>query len=218
MIQNKSVCLPRPTKFVSSAERWWFVNDLFASKLAALGMERPKWCIAPSEKLVRNFKKRFSVVLPADYRQFLVHHGGVFGSATCSFQEPTPCGTKTCINCFYGFTSKDRTENVVDATELIEGAPDVVAIGDNQMGAMFWLMCTGQNAGCVYMHDQEQRSEWPDEQFAEWFPSLSSDIKEYLELRKQGKLPKKPTGFEHVYLLSKTFTEFIDSLESEEGY
>jgi hypothetical protein len=166
--------------------------------------------------LVREYEARFALLLPSDYRAFLVHHGGVVGSATCAFQEPTPCGDATCVDGFYGFTTGARWDNVAHATELIEGAPDVVAIGDNLLGAMVWLKCTGRDAGHVYMHDGEGRSAWPDEFFCERYPNLAPEIQHYLELRKQCKLPTKPKGYEHVYRLAKSFGEFIDALQPVE--
>jgi hypothetical protein len=81
---------------------------------------------------------------------------------------------------------------------------------------MFWLKCTGRDAGHVYMDDCEGRSAWPDETFYERFANLSPDIKRYLEMRKKGKLPKKPKGYEHVYRLAQSFSEFIDRLERAE--
>src|SRR5689334_3044825 len=119
----------------------------------SLGFELPEWCLPPSKKLVAQFERQFSVSLPPDYRGFLVRHGGVTGSAACPFQEPTPLGTSTSIENFYGFTSGDRHDNIGEATKLIGGAPDVIAIGDNTGGAMFWLKCTGRDAGFVYLHD-----------------------------------------------------------------
>ena len=141
--------------------------------------------------------------------------GGV-GDATTPFQELTPFGPATVIDDFYGFTSPDHHGNVIDATELIDGAPDVTAIGGNLMGSMFWLKCTGRNIGHVYMHDHEGRFAWTDRMFFESFPNLHPDIKRYLEARQQGKLPKKPKGYEHVYRLARSFTEFIECLERPE--
>jgi hypothetical protein len=189
------------------------VDDKVASKLETLGFEFPEWCIRPSNTLVRKFEEHFSLNLPADYRDFLVHHGGVVGGAITPFQEPTPCGTATWISSFFGFTSADRGDNVIDATELIDGAPDVVAIGDNLMGSMFWLKCTGRDAGYVYMHDHEGRSAWPDAVFFERFQNLSPLVKQYLEAREKGTLPKKANGYEHVYRVAESFTEFIECLE-----
>ncbi len=161
------------------------------------------------------FQSLFSVTLPADYREFLVHHGGAIGTAVCPFQEPTPCGTATIIDCFYGFASPDRHDDINKATALIDGAPSVIAIGDNLIGSMFWLKCDGEDAGHVYMHDHEGRSAWTDQMFADWYPTLAPVIKDYLRMRKQRKLPPKRKGYEHVYRLGRSFTEFFDSLQPE---
>lgn len=193
------------------------MSDRYRAILESLGFEMSDECDPPTETRVKKFERQFAVKLPADFRAFLVLHGGVTGDATCAFLEPTPCGTETSINSFYGFSDDDSTENIVASTDLIEGAPDVIALGDNQMGGMFWLKCTGTDAGSVYLHDHEGRSAWPDEQFQQWFPNLDSTIKEYLALRKKGKLPKKPRGYEHVYLVGRTFDAFIKSLRKDEA-
>jgi SMI1 / KNR4 family (SUKH-1) len=192
------------------------VPSRFAAKLESLGFSLPGWCLPPTEQLVREYETRLGLTLPADYREFLVHHGGVDGSATCAFQEPTPCGDVTCIDTFCGFTRGDRHDNVAQATELIDGAPDVVAIADNLMGAMFWLKCSGPDRDYVYMHDPEGRSAWSDQMFYDWYPSVHPTIKEYLAMRKRGELPKKPKGYHHVYRVAKSFTEFVDRLEKAE--
>jgi hypothetical protein len=194
------------------------VKDKFAAKLGNLGFKLPHWCDPPSEELVVKFEQRFSVTLPTDYREFLCRHGGVTGTAVCSFQEPTPCGTETIIDGFYGFAPLERTDNIARATEFIGGAPSIVAIGDNLIGSMFWLMCDGNDTGYVYMHDHEGRSAWTDEMFHEWFPNLSPIIAQYLEIRKHGKLPRKPKGYEHLYRLARSFTDFIDALQSNTDY
>jgi hypothetical protein len=63
------------------------------------------------------------------------------------------------------------------------------------------------------MFDHEYRSTWPDEHFLQMFPNVAPVIKQYLEVRRRGKLPSKPQGHEHVYLVAKSFTEFISRLE-----
>jgi hypothetical protein len=81
------------------------------------------------------------------------------------------------------------------------------------MGDMFWLKCSGPDRGHVYLHDKEGRSAWPDEMFRQSFPNLSPKIEHYLALRKEGKMPKKPKGYDHVYRLARSFTEFVECLE-----
>lgn len=189
--------------------------DTFATKLADLGFKLPKWHIPSSEALVREFEERFSLNLPSDYRSFLVRFGGFWAGdgASCPCQEPTPCGKSALIECFFGFTLPTRSDNVMDETERIDGYPDVIAIGDNVMGNMFWLKCTGRDAGHVYLFDNQGRLAWPDEMFFHMFPNLHPDIREYLELRRKGKLPRKAKGYEHVYQLATNFSEFFDRLE-----
>jgi hypothetical protein len=185
----------------------------YAAKLSALGFEVPERCIPPSEELVCQFEQRFQLKLPADFRKFLAHHGGAEGGALCVFQEPTPCGKATYINCFYGFRAPEHGDDIATLTEYIDGAPDVIAIGANLMGAQFWLKCTGADAGSIHMHDHEQRSAWSDEEFLRSFPNLGDEINEYLKLRKAGKLPAKLRGYEHVYRLARSFDEFVNSLQ-----
>jgi len=85
----------------------------------------------------------------------------------------------------------------------------VIAIGDNLGGEKFWLKCTGEDAGHVYIFDNQFRSAWTDERFFQMFPNLHPDIRKYLELRRQGKLPKKAQGYEHIYRVATSFSEFI---------
>jgi hypothetical protein len=185
----------------------------FSSKLRELGFRLPHWCDLPSESLVLDFENRFEVTLPADYREFLVHHGGVvYGNAICSFQEPTPLGKETNIEGFYGFAPPERSDNISWATKLIDGAPSVIAIGDGGLNGMIWLMCDGDDKGHVYLHDGDGRFAWDDDMFFRMYPNMHSDIKSYLELRRRRKLPVKRQGYEHMYRLGRTFTEFFDSL------
>jgi hypothetical protein len=188
--------------------------DEFGAKLASLGFELPKWQLPPSEALVVEFEKRFTLTLPSDYRCFLVRCGGFWSGdgAVCPFLEPTPCGDSAFIQTFFGFTEPTRSDNIIDATEMIDGYPDVIAIGDNTMGGMLWLKCAGNDAGYVYMFDNQYRSTWPDEHFFQMFPNIAPEIRKYLELRRQRKLPSKAKGYDHVYLVSKSFTEFMSRL------
>ncbi len=194
--------------------------DRFATKLANLGFELPNWCLPPSEVLVREFEERFSLTLPSDYRSFLGGYGGFWAGdgAVCPCQEPTPCGNSACIEYFYGFTLPTRSDNVIDETERIDGYPDVIAIGDNGMRNMFWLKCTGSDAGHVYLFDNQGRFAWPDEMFFQMFPNLHPEIRKYLELRQKGKLPRKAKGYEDVYRLATSFSEFFNRLESDASH
>lgn len=122
--------------------------------------------------------------------------------------EPTPFGTSTCITSFYGFNDNEISK----MTKLIEGAPEIIALGGESLGRMFWLFCARPYFGHVFVRDHYGRSAWSDEDFFMW-PDLAPEIRHYLDLRRQGKLPKKPAGFDDVYLVAKSFTDFFESLQ-----
>src|SRR5262245_54689662 len=163
--------------------------DRFSEKLSTLGFKLSKGSKPPSEQLVREFERRFKLHLPADYREFLVNHGGVCQDARCPIIEPTPFGTSTVITGFYGF----QDDEISAATDLIDGAPEIIAIGSEGLGRMFWLSCVEPEFGHVLVHDHYGRSSWPDEEFLRW-PHLAPEIHDYLRLRRENKLPKKLPG------------------------
>jgi hypothetical protein len=158
--------------------------------------------------IVKTGLKKLPHLLPADFRSFLARHGGVNGTAICPMIEPTPFGTSTIITEFYGF----HDDEIGDTTDLIEGAPEIIALGSEGLGRMFWLFCAEPYVGHVFVRDHCGRSSWSDEDFFKW-PHLTPEIRHYLDLRREGKLPKKPEGFEDVYLVARSFTEFMDSLQ-----
>ena len=77
---------------------------------------------------------------------------------------------------------------------------------------MFWLFCAEPYVGHVFVRGHYGRSSWSDDQFFKW-PHLAPEIRYYLDLRRQGKLPKKLEGFEDVFLAARSFTNFIRSLQ-----
>jgi hypothetical protein len=48
--------------------------------------------------------------------------------------------------------------------------------------------------------------------FYAMYPNIHPEIKQYLKLRRQGQIPAKPKGYEHIYRLGRSFTEFFESL------
>jgi len=103
--------------------------------------------------------------------------GGALLKATCAFLEPAPCGENALVDQLYGFMETGRSDDVREAAELTDGAPDVVAIASDPMGGMLWLKCTGNDAGCIYFHDPDQRWTWPDEKCHRTFRLLDLSIK-----------------------------------------
>jgi hypothetical protein len=130
------------------------------------------------------------------------------GEARMPMIEPTPFGTSTIITGFYGF----HDDEIGDRTDLIEGAPKVIALGDECLGRMFWLFCAEPYVGHVFVRDHYGRSSWSDQDFFKW-PHLAPEIRHYLDLRRENKLPRKPKEFKDVYLVARSFTDFMESLK-----
>jgi hypothetical protein len=198
---------------VSRIGRTQMAASAFAAKSEMLEVRPVPGRLEPSVPLVQNYEREFGLTLPADYREFLASYGGVFLRANFPYAEPTPFGRNGMLEKFFGFNMPPNTQDDVHwNTRLIDGAPDVVAIGRDLMGGMTWLKCTGEDAGCVYFHDPQVRWSWPDADFYSYFPNLHPEIKRYLELRRAGLLPKKKRGYDNVYLIARSFSEFIDLL------
>jgi hypothetical protein len=185
----------------------------FAAKVRALEVEPVPRRIEPSLQLMENYEREFGLALPADYREFLASYGGVFLRAEYPFAESTPFGQTGMIDHFFGFVPAgnraDEFRGVHWNTRLIEGAPHVVAIGSDLMGGMTWLKCTDGDAGSVYYHDPYRRWTWSDAEFYGHFPNLHPEVQRYLELRRDNLLPTKRRGYQNVYLIGRSFSEFI---------
>ena len=95
-------------------------------------------------------------------------------------------------------------------------AVGMLIIGDNLFGYPTYICLREPRVGHVFYYDIQQRSHWEDEQFSRMFESLDEDIKEYLRLRSDGKLPQKENGFESFYHVASSFTEFQNLLRDEE--
>ncbi len=191
--------------------------DGFATKVQALRLKPDEGRLIPSERKVADFERQFGVHLPVDYRQFLLTHSGQWGSLTAPcLEESTPFGTYVCVQDLYGFmTDGDRQMfDIRWATAAFGGAPTFVAIASGGMnGNMIVLKCRGRDAGNVYHYDAQQRALWPDEEFRYMFSALHPLIEDWLERRRTGNLPKKQRGYESLYRLGQSFTEFFQGLQ-----
>jgi hypothetical protein len=171
----------------------------FAAKLEILEVRPIPGRVEPALHLVESYERDLRLALPADYRAFLAAYGGVFLNAKYLFAEPTPFGPNGMIDQFFGFfpARVHESSSVHWNTRLIDGAPNVVAIGADSMGGMTWLKCTGEDAGSVYFHDPQRRWSWPDAKFYEWFFNLDPSVEQYLRLRREHRLPTKRRGYEN---------------------
>ncbi|MDV2078910.1 hypothetical protein [Marinobacter xestospongiae] len=90
-------------------------------------------------------------------------------------------------------------------------------IGSNIYGSSVCISLRKIDFGKVYYFDNEHRSSWEDSVF-ESFDSLDSDVAEYLEKRKAGKLGSGISGEDDYYFVAASLGEFfeccvVDSLE-----
>jgi hypothetical protein len=71
------------------------------------------------------------------------------------------------------------------------------------------LSVAGIDRGRVYALDGELRAYWSNEEFEKRFNAMDPAIREYLKLRVEEKLPPKPVGYDNIYLIARSFDEFL---------
>jgi len=171
----------------------------------------------PTEARVKEFERHIGVEVPPDYRTFLIEFGGAWVNAVVPIAEPTPCGEKAVIECFYGFMPKGRNSDDLHwQCDLAEGAPIAIPIARGAFASQVFLFTSdqkrlGAERGSVYFWDGENRSAWPDELFHQSFENLAPEIGRYLELRRNGLLLLKPPGLADFYRIAPTFTSFLEA-------
>lgn len=193
------------------------VMDTVRAKLEALGYEPSDWQLPGTEEFVIEFERQYDLRLPVEYREFLLAYGGWSGWASCGFlEQPTPLGDRASIDLFYGrMVPQYEVYDIRWATGSVGSAPAFVAVAAGGMnGCMIVVRCGGPDDGHVYFFDRDQRSLWADEEFYQMFPNLDPLIVEYLERRRAGQLAAKPEGYESLYLLGRSFNEFVERLVS----
>ena len=184
-------------------------------KLEALGYTPADWQLPVTEEFVAEFERDRDLRLPAEYRAFLLAFGGWTGSATCDFlEEPTPNGTVAWIDLFYGrMVPEYEVYDIRWATDSLGDSPGFAVVASGGMdGCVVVVGCDGPDDGHVYFLDADQRALWPDVEFRRMFTALHPSIERWLELRRAGRLPAKPEGHECLYLLARSFNEFIERL------
>jgi hypothetical protein len=176
-----------------------------------------------TEERIRGLEQDVGAALPEDYRTFLARHGGTWVTATCPIAEPCPCGDGATIETFYGFMCEERPqEDLQHNRRLLQNVPGAIPIAEGAFGSLILLFVSGERRGSVYFYDAEHRSSWTDEQFHGAFASLAPTIVKYLEMRRSGRLPKKPRTMEDHYHLADSFSEFLErcahwDLEAQSG-
>src|SRR5687767_2538877 len=107
----------------------------FRKQLEALGYAPADWQLPVTEEYVAAFERDYGLILPAEYRAFLLECGGWTGSATCEFiEQPTPLGSGAWIDLFYGrMVPEYEVYDIRWATDCVGDAPAFVAVAAGGM-------------------------------------------------------------------------------------
>lgn len=174
--------------------------------------------IEVKEKDILNLEKQIGTVLPKDYRLFLKQHGsarvgGNFEFAKFDLCEPSPVGDNGTISFFQGVFDESDSRDIrwYFFSNIIP--PNCISIGTDTAGNHICLAFAGINRGRVYFMDHDQRCYWRQETLLEMFPNADPTIKEYFKLRDEGELEPSLAGYDHLYLIAKSFTEFLEKCE-----
>jgi len=158
---------------------------------------------------VSAFEERFRFTLPNDYRDFLLNYGSRGVRARCPLQEPSPLGTSVSVLELNGLTNDEHdTSDIRWWTKVVVGEGLAVPVASDRKGGAVYLICSGQERECVFYRDPQQRNHWSDEVFSRSLPRRNPAIEHWLDLRRQGALPKKKAP--NWYLLASSFTEFME--------
>jgi hypothetical protein len=171
-----------------------------------LGFQTPAEHQLPGEARVLNLEEQLGAALPADYRAFLLRYGGLTAQLEVPVTEPNPKGDTHLISRFTTLT--DDPESCDDiryffASFLVPRNMIYIASGDFDHGTC--LSFAGIDKGSIYYLDEGQLA------FADESHGLSEmpTVKEFLRLRDSGELAPKPPGYECLYHIADSFTEFI---------
>lgn len=164
--------------------------------------------VAVADGEIETLEHKIGVRLPEDYRMFVQIGGGYLGSLSCPCKEPSPFGDHV----LSGFDTVAEVSGVLDSMITPR---NMVTIGSGDFGQFTCLSFAGIDRGCVYALDAEFRCHWPDEEFRERFKAMADCVREYLRLRRGGELPRKPAGYDSLYLLAESFDEFLRSCRSD---
>jgi hypothetical protein len=166
--------------------------------------------VEPTEDVIAEFERRFEVALPADYRAFLTQHGSMRVDATVEFLEPTPLGTTTHVDVFFGFDPDPKSANDLErATRIADGAGTVIPIASSERGDWYFLDCREDRRGRVLLRDFEQRHLWTAQHALTRYPNLAPSLSEHFGRSDRGELPPPRSGTPGWYLMGDSFDAFL---------
>lgn len=191
------------------------IKKMIDSKIDRYPLKIEK-AVPATDRLLGRFERKYKCNLPLDFKEFLRQFGNYSFDAVVDIIEPNPNGNSASFGSVFGFSKwKSSWNDIRENTEIADGWPVAIPFASDAGNNWFYLYL-GQNGDKqeVYFYDAQKRASWGDDYFFNMFPSLHPAIKQYLEDRKNGKI--KPKGaFEHFYLLSHTFAEFLKNLKPD---
>ncbi|MDC3959508.1 SMI1/KNR4 family protein [Polyangium jinanense] len=150
--------------------------------------ENPHGATSPEE--IAGFQARWSVVLPAEYREFLLKSNGGWPEPD-TFVVPGWHGQASMLDAFFGIHHGRETERLDRAMEVYDARipGDLIPIADDAGGNVVCIGWKGKRRGKIYFWDHED------------------------ELDEQG-LSRQ--DYRNVYLLANSLTEFLNNLREED--
>ncbi|WP_232379382.1 SMI1/KNR4 family protein [Polyangium fumosum] len=153
-------------------------------------IEEPNPFGATSREAIAQFEARWGVLLPIEYKQFLLSSNGGWPTPNV-FEVPGWHGQGSVLDAFYGIHDGRKTERLDRALEVYDERipPDLIPIADDAGGNVVCIGWKGKRRGKIYFWDHED------------------------ELDENGLFV---TDYRNVYLVAKSLQEFLDSLMTHE--
>ena len=160
----------------------------------------------PTEAAIDTLEEQLGAALPKDYREFLRTFGGAYADLEVPVTEPTPKGDIHLINSFTTLTDDpERCEDIRYFLSSYLVPRNMIYIAGGDLDHATCLSFAGIDKGTVYYLDEGQLA------FADETHGLADmpTVKEFMRLRDGGELAPKPPGYECLYHIADSFTEFI---------
>ena len=160
----------------------------------------------PDENRVLKLEKQIGANLPEDYRAFLLRYGGAYVDLVSPITEPTPKGNTHLISSFTTLT--DDPESWRDIRYYFDSfivPRNVIYIASGDLAHGTCLSFAGIDKGSVYYLDEDQLIFANDSHPLKNIPTM----KEFERLQKAKELLPKSPGYECLYHIADSFTEFI---------
>ncbi|MBK9266108.1 MAG: SMI1/KNR4 family protein [Polyangiaceae bacterium] len=147
---------------------------------------------ATSRKAIAQFETRRGVLLPAEYKAFLLKSNGGWPTPNV-FEVPEWHGHGNAVMSFYGIHDGEKVDRLEWACEVYdERIPaDLIPIADDANGNAICIGWKGEREGKIYFWDHED------------------------EIDENGCFRQ---DYRNVYLMANSLQEFLDNLMTHEDY